>query len=146
MAAHGQVDPKTILVVDDDISVLTVIKCMLESSDYNVLLANNAEVAMRMAEREDLSIDLLLTDVIMPETNGPDLAKSILAIRPALKVLFMSGYADSDVVRVKVLEHALGFLPKPFTSDSLLDTVNRVLIAPAPGPRSLSAVASGRIR
>jgi two-component system, cell cycle sensor histidine kinase and response regulator CckA len=142
MALEGQLDPKTILVVDDDISVLTVVKCMLESSDYNVLLANNAEVALRMAERDDLSIDLLLTDVVMPDVDGPDLAKRIQAIRPSLRVLFMSGCADSDVVRVKVLRHELGFLPKPFTSDSLLDTVQRVLIAPA--ERSFAAKASGR--
>ena len=142
MAAEGRLDPKTILVVDDDISVLTVIKCMLESSDYNVLLANSPEVALRMAERDDLSIDLLLTDVVMPDVDGPDLAKRIRAIRPSLRVLFMSGCADSDVVRVKVLGHELGFLPKPFTSDSLLDTVQRVLIAPS--ERSFSAKASGR--
>ena len=142
MAFEGQLDPKTILVVDDDISVLTVVKCMLESSDYNVLLANNAEVALRMAERDDLSIDLLLTDVIMPDLNGSDLAKRIQAIRPSIKVLFMSGCTDSDVVRVKVLEPEFGFLPKPFTSDSLLDTVQRILIA-APA-RSFAAKASGR--
>jgi DNA-binding NtrC family response regulator len=140
MAVDAQSDPKTILVVDDDISVLTVIKCMLESSDYNVLLANNADVALRMAQRHDLSIDLMLTDVMMPDVSGPDLAKQMQVIRPQMKVLFMSGYADSEVVRVKVLDHALGFLPKPFTSDSLLETVKRAIIA----PRSLSAVVGRR--
>jgi len=144
MAVEGQLDPKTILVVDDDLSVLTVVKCMLESSDYNVLLANNADVAVRMAERDDLSIDLLLTDVVMPDLNGPDLAQRIQAIRPEIKVLFMSGCTDSDVVRVKVLGHEMGFLPKPFTSDSLLETVQRILIAPA--PRSFAAKASGRLQ
>ena len=144
MAMEGQLDPKTILVVDDDLSVLTVVKCMLESSDYNVLLANNADVAVRMAERDDLSIDLLLTDVVMPDLNGPDLAQRIQAIRPAIKVLFMSGCTDSDVVRVKVLEHELGFLPKPFTSDSLLETVRRILIA-SPS-RSFAAKASSRLQ
>ena len=142
MAVEGQFEPKTILVVDDDLSVLTVVKCMLESSDYNVLLANTAEAALRMAEREDLSIDLLLTDVVMPDVNGPELAQRIQFIRPALKVLFMSGCTDAEVVRVKVLDPAMGFLPKPFTSDSLLDTVQRALTEPP--ERSRAAKATGR--
>ncbi len=123
-------EPRTILVVDDDLSVLSVIKCMLECGDYNVLIAHSAESAMRMAERDDLSIDLMLMDVMMPDTTGPELAERILALRPHLKVLFMSGYTDSEVVRVKILDRALGFLPKPFTSDSLLERVQKVLSPP----------------
>ncbi len=125
-------EPKTILVVDDDLSVLSVIKCMLECGEYNVLIAHSAESALRMAERDDLSLDLMLMDVVMPDITGPDLAERILALRPHLKVLFMSGCTDSDVVRVKILDRALGFLPKPFTSDSLLERVQRVLTPPAP--------------
>jgi DNA-binding NarL/FixJ family response regulator len=80
-----------------------------------------------MAEREELTIDLMLIDVLMPDVTGPDLAERILAIRPHQKVLFMSGCTDSEVVRVKILDRALGFLPKPFTSDGLLDRVQNVL-------------------
>ena len=120
-------EPKTILVVDDDLSVLSVIKCMLECGDYNVLMAHSAETALRMVERDDLTIDLMLLDVVMPDISGPDLAERILAIRPHLKVPFMSGCTDSEVVRVKILDRALGFLPKPFTSDSLLERVQKVL-------------------
>jgi two-component system cell cycle sensor histidine kinase/response regulator CckA len=120
-------ESKTILVVDDDLSVLAVIKCMLEGGDYNVLLADSAESALRMAERDDLTIDLMLVDVMMPDLSGPDLAERILSIRPHQKVLFMSGFTDSEVVRVKVLDRALGFLPKPFTSDGLLERVEKVL-------------------
>src|SRR5579872_3592925 len=120
-------EPRTILVVDDDLSVLSVIKCMLECGEYNVLIAHSAEAAMRMAERDDLTLDLVLMDVVMPELNGVDLAEQIIAIRPHLKVLFMSGCTDSDVVRVKILDRALGFLPKPFTSDGLLERVQAVL-------------------
>jgi len=123
-------EARTILVVDDDLSVLSVIKCMLECGDYNVLIAHSADSAMRMAERDDLSIDLMLMDVVMPDINGPDLAERILALRPHLKVLFMSGCTDSEVVRVKILDRALGFLPKPFTSDSLLERVQKVLSPP----------------
>lgn len=120
-------EPKTILVVDDDLSVLGVIKVMLESGNYNILLAHSAELALRFVEREDLAIDLMLTDVMMPEVSGPDLAEKVLAIRPNIKVLFMSGFTDSEVVRVKVLDRALGFLPKPFTSDGLVDRIESVL-------------------
>lgn len=121
---------KTILVVDDDLSVLSVIKCMLECGDYNVLIAHSAESALRMVERDDLAIDLMLIDVLMPEITGPDLAERIQAVRPHQKVLFMSGCTESEVVRVKVLDRALGFLPKPFTSDGLLERVQNVLDPP----------------
>jgi DNA-binding response OmpR family regulator len=131
MSFDSQSQPKTILVVDDDLSVLTVVKCMLESSEYNVLLANSAEVALRMAEREDLRIDLMLVDVVMPDLSGPDLGERILAIRPYQKVLFMSGFTDHEVVRVKVLDLGLRFLPKPFTPDGLLEAVQMILSSPA---------------
>jgi two-component system, cell cycle sensor histidine kinase and response regulator CckA len=62
--------------------------------------------------------------------QGPDLAEGMLALRPELKVLFMSGYADSDVVRIKVLDCNLGFLPKPFAPDGLLETVERMRAMP----------------
>ena len=137
MSMAMESESSTILVVDDDLSVLAVIKCMLEGGEYNVLLANSAESALRMAEREDLTIDLMLIDVVMPDLSGPDLAERILSIRPHQKVLFMSGFTDSEVVRVKILDRALGFLPKPFTSDGLLERVERVLISSA--PRSAAA-------
>jgi len=139
VASNPIPDPKTILVVDDDLSVLTVIKCMLENGDYNLLLAHSAESALRMVERDDLTIDLMLIDVVMPDTSGVDLAERILAIRPHLKVIFMSGYTDSEVVRVKILDRALGFLPKPFTSDGLLERLEKVL---SPG-RQRSFAAGG---
>ncbi|HUJ22647.1 MAG TPA: response regulator [Bryobacteraceae bacterium] len=129
---NSEPDPKTILVVDDDLSVLAVIKCMLESGNYNLLLAHTAASALRMAEREDLAIDLMLIDVVMPDIPGPELAERILAMRPHLKVLFMSGCVDAEVVRVKVLDRALGFLPKPFTSDGLLERIQAVLDPPSP--------------
>lgn len=129
-ASRESFNAKTVLVVDDDVSVLTVVKCMLETRDYNVLLASNAETALRIAGNADVAIHLLITDVIMPDTPGPELAERICTIRPDLNVLFMSGYIDSDVVRIKVLQHNLSFLPKPFTSDGLLETVERLLNAP----------------
>src|SRR6266436_315422 len=130
-ASYQVSDPKTILVVDDDLSVLSVIKCMLENGDYNLLMANSAKRALRMADRDDLTIDLMLIDVVMPDVSGPDLGERILAIRPHQKVLFMSGFTDHEVVRVKVLDVGLRWLPKPFTPDGLLEAVQMVLSAPA---------------
>jgi two-component system cell cycle sensor histidine kinase/response regulator CckA len=134
-------DPKTLLVVDDDLSVLTVVRCMLETGDYNVLLAHSAEVALRLVERDYLTIDLVLLDVVMPDLSGPELAERLLAIRPDLKVLFMSGYADAEVVRVKILGRKLELLPKPFTSDGLRDVIDRTLNTPM--HRSVAAGANG---
>src|SRR5207245_372085 len=120
-AEPRETDQRTILVVDDDLSVLGVIRAMLETGEYNVLLAHSAEIALHFAQRDDLRLDLMLVDVMMPDMTGPELAEKILNVRPHLKVLFMSGFADSEVVRVKVLDRALGFLPKPFTSDGLIE-------------------------
>lgn len=125
-----QPDAKTILAVDDDVSVLTVVKCMLECGNYNVLLADSFNAALRIANRDDMAIDLMIVDVVMPGISGPDLAERILVIRPQMKVLFISGYTDSEMVRIKVLDRCLSFLPKPFTSDGLLETVERILSAP----------------
>jgi len=142
-APESGTDSKTILVVDDDLSVLGVIKVMLEGGNFNVLLAHSAESALRFVERTDLTIDLMLTDVVMPEISGPELADQALLIRPHLKVLFMSGFTESEVVRVKVLDRAIGFLPKPFTSDGLLERLEAILSAPrrfgAGGGKALSA-------
>jgi len=130
MGSDQQPAPRTILVVDDELSVLTVVKCMLECDEYTVLLANSAETALRMVERKDLVIDLMITDVVMPDLNGRELAERVLTVRPSVKVLFMSGYTDSEVVRVKVLDRTSGFLPKPFTSLDLKEQVQKSLTAP----------------
>jgi CheY-like chemotaxis protein len=89
---------KTVLVVDDDPSILLVIQAMLESQDLRVLLANNAESALRLGEQSQLTIDLLLADVVMPDVSGPDLALRMLSMRPNLRVLFMSAFAEADIV------------------------------------------------
>ena len=73
---------------------------------------------------------MMLIDVIMPDISGPELAERIVATCPHLKVLFMSGWTDFEVVRVKILDRALGFLPKPFTSDSLLERIQSALSYP----------------
>src|ERR1700731_4382394 len=92
---------KTILVVDDNFSVLTVIKAMLETDDYDVLTARSADVTLAIAEMKSV-IDLVLMDVVMPDVSGPDLVEKILAIHPTAKVLFMSGYCETDMLPASV--------------------------------------------
>jgi CheY-like chemotaxis protein len=115
---------KTILVVDDNFSVLTVIKAMLESDDYNVLTARSAEVTLSISERKGI-IDLVLMDVVMPDVSGPDLVAKILTVQPAAKVLFMSGYCEADILPERV--RMVGLLPKPFTSSQLRERIEKVL-------------------
>lgn len=128
---------ETILVVDDDPAILLLVKAILEGRGYRVLLAENGESATHLIEQDQLRIDLVLTDVVMPEIGGADLAKSLVAKRPGLRVLFMSAFQDSDVVRVQVVERGSGFLAKPFKTEGLISAVQRSL-APPEQPKVLS--------
>jgi two-component system cell cycle sensor histidine kinase/response regulator CckA len=119
-------DTKTVLVIDDQPSVLIVVKAMLESGLSNVLLAQDADSALRLVESENLPIDLILTDVTVRDTSGIDLANRILAVRPGVKLMFMSAFVDGEVVRVKLLEQAPGELG-PLGKDGLVECVRRKL-------------------
>lgn len=135
-------ESKNILVIDEHPSVLIVLKAMLESSICNVLLANDAESALRLAQTSDLAIDLVLTDITMPDSSGRDLADRILAVRPGVKVLFMSAFVDSEVVRIKLLERVAGFPPEPFTKDGLVECIRETLAASpdrSTKPKTMSA-------
>lgn len=131
---------KTILVVDDNFSVLTVIKAMLETDDYNVLTARSGDVTLSIAERKGL-IDLVLMDVVMPDVSGPELVEKILAIQPAAKVLFMSGYCETDMLPERV--RMVGLLPKPFTSSQLRERIGLALRTEL---RASSAVSATRFQ
>jgi two-component system, cell cycle sensor histidine kinase and response regulator CckA len=139
----------TILVVDDDPSVLVLIQTILTTADYRVLLAAERADAIRMATQKHLHIDLALLDVRMPGMSATALADEMLSLRPNVRVLFMSGFVDEEIIRIKMLDQYAGFLPKPFRSDGLLRAVRHAMEAPAAagwngaGSAGLAAAASG---
>jgi two-component system, cell cycle sensor histidine kinase and response regulator CckA len=94
---------------------------------YTVLEANHGGEAVRLAERYDGPVHLLVSDVVMPEMGGRVLAERLAAARPGMKVLFVSGYTDDAVVRHGVLEAEMAFLQKPFTPGLLARKVRNVL-------------------
>lgn len=118
---------ETVLLVEDDLSVLALGQTMLESLGYKVLAAATPGEAMLLAKQADKRIDLLLTDVIMPTMNGKELADRLTELRPSLRVLFMSGYAADVITAKATLASNASFLQKPFSIKSLADRVRTVL-------------------
>jgi len=118
---------ETVLLVEDDTSVLALARAMLESLGYKVLAAATPGEAMLVAKQTDTPIDLLLTDVIMPTLNGKELADRLSERQPSLKVLFMSGYAADVITAKATLASDAAFLQKPFSIKSLADSVKSVL-------------------
>ncbi len=118
---------ETILLVEDEEAVRMLSRALLERQGYRVLAASDAEEAMQIAGRESASIDLLVTDVVMPGESGPELFERLRPLRPAMRVLFLSGYTDEAIVRRGVLKPGTPFLQKPFTATSLSTKVRELL-------------------
>jgi len=117
----------TILVAEDEDGVRSLTKEVLEKYGYTVLEASNGEEALKIAERHEGPLDLLLSDVVMPRMGGPELAQELLARRPAVKVLYMSGYTDHPMVRRGVVNAGVAFLQKPFTPTVLVSRIREIL-------------------
>lgn len=120
---------ETLLLVEDEMAVLKVVKSTLESQGYQVLAAPTPGDACLLAEKHDGPIHLLLTDVVMPSMNGRELQKQILAWRPQIKTLFMSGYTGDIIASRGLLEQGTPFLQKPFRVLDLAKKVREALDA-----------------
>ena len=120
---------ETILVVEDEPGILKLTKRLLARHGYNVLAASTPVEALRLAKEHAGGIDLLMTDVVMPEMNGRDLAKRLLSLFPALKCVFMSGYTADVIAHHGVLEDRVIFLHKPFSVEDLTAAVRAALDA-----------------
>jgi CheY-like chemotaxis protein len=125
---------ETILLVEDEDSVRAIVSTVLRRQGYHVLEASGPRLACEIFEKQAGSIDLLLTDVVMPEMNGPALAQRLIATRADLRVLFISGYSDLSLP-VNTGNPNMSFLGKPFPVSVLTAKVREVLT----GPRDRSA-------
>jgi PAS domain S-box-containing protein len=122
----------TILLVEDERSVRTLARRILEARGYTVLEAEDGGSAEQLSLGHQGPIDLLLTDVVMPELSGPELAERLLPQRPETRVLYTSGYTDHAILRAAVWESGANFLQKPFTPESLVQKVQEILDAQGP--------------
>jgi two-component system cell cycle sensor histidine kinase/response regulator CckA len=122
-----------ILVVDDDHGILKLLEFALQDAGYSVLSADGGRTAIRVFEGCSAPVHLLLTDVIMPDLTGPVLAERLRQRQPDLQVLFMSGFHDAELVQHFVTDKGFNLLPKPFTVESLLRSVQDVLSLKAGG-------------
>lgn len=134
-----QFAPATILLVEDDPAVRQVTRAVLEIGGYRVLEADGPAAAEHIASDGETAIDLLLTDVVMPGMNGAELARRLRELRPELVALFMTGYAESEVLRLATAGSPQKHIQKPFTVSGLLARVGDALAARWNGRESLQA-------
>ena len=118
---------ETILVVEDEEVVRDLICAVLTESGYDVLSAGGAEQAIEIVRAHRKRIDLLVTDIVMPDMHGPKLARSLSLLKPEMKILYVSGYSENDISDQGVLDAGLLVLQKPFTQQSLGRKVREIL-------------------
>jgi two-component system cell cycle sensor histidine kinase/response regulator CckA len=134
---------ETVLLVEDEDQVRAIVSSILRRHGYDVLSARHGGEALILCEHHPGTIHLLLTDVVMPRMSGPELADRLAALRPGVKVLYMSGYTGDTIVRHGVLETGVAYIQKPVTPTALASKVREVLDQPSTGEtRRASATGS----
>lgn len=124
---------RTILVADDEAPLRSVMSRVLEYAGFRVLEAVDGAEALRLFQEADPSVDLVLTDIRMPEMDGVELATRVLAIRPDVRVVFVSGYLNSTVLPEELQERKIPLIGKPFEIFVLVDVVRAALDGRADG-------------
>jgi PAS domain S-box-containing protein len=130
---------ETILVVEDEEAVRSLVREILQANGYQILEASSGEEALAVLKQNTKPIQLLLTDVIMPTMSGKELAESLKSLHREMRVLYMSGYTDNAIIHHGVLDSGTAFIQKPFTPDSLLRKVREVMNAGFTGDSQLAA-------
>ncbi len=126
---------ETVLLVEDEQAVRALAARILRQNGYTVIVADSGEKALRLCRRRSVRIHLLVSDVVLPGTSGPELARQLAARQPAVKVLFLSGYADEAAALLGELrEPGRAFLAKPFAAEALAARVRELLDAPVAAP------------
>jgi signal transduction histidine kinase/CheY-like chemotaxis protein len=118
---------ETIMVVEDEEIVRKLVHTILQENGYNVLVATDCAEALQQSENLDDEIHLLISDVILPQMSGKELADRISLSRPSTKILYMSGYTDDAIVHHGVLDEGIEFIQKPFNPNDLLNRVRRII-------------------
>jgi len=134
---------ETIVVAEDAVPIRKMLCAMLSQSGYRCLEAADGREALDLIQAAPQAIDLLLTDVIMPNMGGIDLARRVARVEPRVRILFMSGYSDDPIVR-SIERSPASFLAKPFTASALLEKVRETLDSPWQGLPEANSGAGAR--
>ena len=118
---------ETVLIVEDDNSLLKFAQKVLQRYGYRILTAENGEEAFKIGKEHEGPIHLMITDVVMPKMGGKEVAERLQSLYPQMKVIYMSGYTNNAIVQHGVLAPGLNFLQKPFSPEGLARKVREVL-------------------
>jgi DNA-binding NtrC family response regulator len=121
---------ETVLVIEDDPALRSIVAETLQGAGYTVVEAESPQQALTLAAKADLTIQLVISDVVLPGRKGPETATQVRNIQPGARVLLMSGYTDPLLDGNPLMEHGMPFIGKPFTRDALLRKVREVLDRP----------------
>jgi two-component system cell cycle sensor histidine kinase/response regulator CckA len=122
--------PITVLLVEDEDSVRTVTRRILERDGFRVLEARSGSEGMAAAKSSTSPIDLLITDVLLPDIGGGEVAREIVKVQPQIRVLYLSGYSDETLIDQGIAAVPGNFIQKPFSSDVLRKCIRSLLEAP----------------